>query len=557
MAQDEASKQSHENTLWKIAGNLVAKYYEFLPNLIKTQWDEMQKRFPAPGVSTWQAWAQNLVTTGRMDQDTADELKKLIGYPFPLNVIYFIGAVLAVTRQELDTVMQVHALDKQYDILAHTTPHPAPAEALVRAMIIDPGRATENRAQLKRHGYDDTQIDNLILAAYNTIGEGDLRTMYLRGIINQSRLYERMRELGYTDQRIGEIIQTWEVIPGPQDLLTMVAHEAFEPDMISLMGLGDEFPTAQVEWLEKQGISRAWAERYWYSHWMQPSIGQGFEMLHRGQINLAQLDMLFRTVEIPPFWRGRLTAIAYNPYTRVDVRRMHDLGILSEAQVMRSYLDLGYDNEKALNMTRFTIEYNAETQKSLTQSTVLSTFKEGLISRTDARALLIEQGYSGDVADFYLENEEFKRDKELIDKQIENTRDSYLLNLITESTARTRLNSMGLRGTTIDTYLESWGLDKFKYETIPSKSELDRFLVKGIISEGQWRDNMSQLGYTFQRIQWYWDDLQVERERGGARPTKADLKRWLNAGRISQAEYRTEMAALGYHENYINLYIED
>jgi len=556
MAQDEASKKAHENTLWKIAGNVISKYYEFLPNLIKTQWDELQKQFPTPGEQTWEAWAQHLVNTDRMDQDTANEIKKLINYPFPLNVIYFIGAVMSVTRTELEAVMSVYSLDKQYDVLGNTTPHPAPVDALVRSMMIDPGRATENRRELKKHGYSDEQIDNVILAQYRTIDDNTLRTLYLRGIISESRLYERMRELGYTDTRTREVIQTWEILPGPQDLFTMVAKEAFEPDIYRTLGLDQEFPTEQVEWLEKQGINRGWAEKYWIAHWDQPSIQQGFEMLHRGVINPSELDMLFRAVEIPRYWRDRLTQIAYQPYTRVDVRRMHDLGVLDDQDLIRAYMDLGYDPDRALNMARFTIEYNAGNEKELTRSTILVSYKEGVLSRSDARGLLTDQGYSDDLADYYLEYQDYERSKQLQDKQIEAARDEYLLNRRSLPETRGVLNRLGLQGDMIDALLTEWELDQYKYQITPTKSELDRFLAKGIIDEGQWRNIMTRLGYTHQYIQWYWDDIVNEREGSTRKPTKAELKTWLNKEMITEAQYRDEMRGLGYADKYINLYIQ-
>ena len=52
-------------------------------------------------------------------------------------------------------------------------------------------------------------------------------------------------------------------------------------------------------------------------------------MLHRGVIDTAELDMLLRAQDVMPFWRDRLTAIAYRPLTRVDVRRMYKQGVLN------------------------------------------------------------------------------------------------------------------------------------------------------------------------------------------------------------------------------------
>jgi len=557
MAQDEASKKAHENMLWKIAGQIPAAFSGWLPMLVSILNKELDKQAPKITQGNWERYCDSLVTNGYCDQDTANLLKRENERPFPFNLLSTFMAYIGIPHRDFRNAMDIWTLDRQYSHLAETTPHPAPVDNLIRSMIIDPGRSTENRAELKKHGYSEQQIDNIILSYYRTIDEGTLRTLYLRGEITESRLYERMRELGYTDQRTQEITRTWEILPGPQDLFTMVAHEAFEPDIYNTLGLNREFPTEQVEWLEKQGISRAWAEKYWIAHWEQPSIGQGFEMLHRGVINQNELDMLFRAVEIPDYWRGRLTEIAYSPYTRVDVRRMHDLGIIDDNELLQAYMDLGYDTEKAYNMARFTIEYNAENEKELTRSTILSSFREGLISRIDANALLSDQGYSNDLADYYLTLEEFNRDKALQGQQIDNAKEEFLLGIRTAAETRNRLNAMGLRGETVQTYMDSWELDQYKYQATPSKAEIDRFLAKGIINEGQWRDVMTRLGYTFQYQSWYWQDAEMERSGNLRQPTKAELKGWYTSGRIDQEVYRSELKALGYADRYIDLYLND
>ncbi|GAH69875.1 unnamed protein product, partial [marine sediment metagenome] len=152
MAQDEASKKAHENTLWKIAGNLVSKYYDFLPQLIKLSFEELQKQLPKSATQSWLVWADSLVTSKRIDQEMADEIKRLISEPFPLGIIYFIMAVVGVNKAEFENLMSAYMMGKQYEIMGSTTPHPAPVQVLVQSAIIDPGRTTENRAELKKHG---------------------------------------------------------------------------------------------------------------------------------------------------------------------------------------------------------------------------------------------------------------------------------------------------------------------------------------------------------------------------------------------------------------------
>lgn len=555
MGLQEASDQNTQNFVVRVANRIGGAFVDVQEALVAKGWSAILKLSVFFNNEGWDNWCDRLASEGYIDTDTAQRLKPLARYKFPWGGILMLLTMVKVRMTDLSVVLEIYELDRQYDLMAQTTPHPAPIDNLVRAMIIDPARATENRAELKKHGFTELQIDNIILSYYRTVDEGTLRIQFLRGIIDESRLYERMRELGYTDTRSGEIIKTWKVIPGPQDLFFMVAKEAFEPDIYTALGLDEEFPSEQIRWLEASGISEEWARKYWIAHWDQPSIGQGFEMLHRGVINNATLDMLFRAIEIPSFWRDKLTQIAYKPYTRVDTRRMHDLGVLTDAELIRSYMDQGYDSEKALKMANFTIRFNAEGNAQLTRSAILESYREDLLSHSEAMDLLTEQDYSVDLASYYLELENFRRDKKLRDQHIDNLREQYLLNQLSTSQVRDELNRLALRGEKIISLMETWDLDKYKYASIPSKSDLDNFLTKDIITEGQYRDYMARHGFSQQAVSWYLEDLQVEPMVRGRLPSRANLDEWLQKQLIDQNYYRGEMAKLGYKAEYIELYI--
>ena len=556
MAAKDENEKLVGGLLAKIAPMIASAFALNIPHNVLAYKRELEKNIPKTDTALWNKWCDKLVTDGFCDQDTADLLKPLNDYPFPWGGILIIMAVLKVNMGKLESMMNIFTLDRQYDALQKTTPHPAPIDNLVRSMIIDPGRSKENRAELKKHGFSDTQIDNIVLSYYKTVDEGTVRTCFMRGIISEEVMYERMRELGYTDTRIAEIVPTWKLLPGPSDLFTMVAHEAFEPEMYTKLGLDKEFPVDQVEWLEKQGISEEWAKRYWYAHWEQPSIGQGFEMLHRGVIDTETLDLLFRAVEIPSFWRDKLTKIAYMPYTRVDVRRMHDMGVIEPEDLVKAYTDLGYDLEHAGKMAEFTIKYNADTEKQLTRSAILESYREDLITKSEAKALLTAQDYSSDLADYYLLFEDYKQTKDLQDKKIDRLREQFVLNITTEVGARNSLNALGLRGSKIDDLMSDWVLDRYKYQAIPSKSELDNFLVKGIITQAHYTDLMSRHGFSPLHISWYLEDLERERTISARMPTKADLTSMYKKKAITEQEYITDMSRLGYSQKYIDLYLK-
>jgi len=543
-------------TLKGMVDGFIAAFKSSVPGIIATGIGSLGDSVSLNAVKAWDITVNEWIDKNFCDADTGEMLKKLRDETFPIGTITTIIIRLRMLFLLISTVADVMKLDRQYDLMSKTTPHPAPAEALVRSMIIDPARAAENRLQMKRLGYSDTQIDNIILAHYSTVPEEYIRINYLRGNIDSDKMYERMRELGYTDTRTKEIIQTWTLYPGPQDLFTMVAHEAFEPAMYGPMGLADEFPADQLPWLEAQGISKEWAMKYWISHWNQPSLEQGFEMLHRGIITRDELDMLFKVVEIPKFWRDKLMQMTFNPYTRVDVRRMHELGVLTTEELVTSYQDLGYDATKAVKMAEFTLKYNAEGDKQLTRSIILTSFKEDLISRNDAMDLLKSQDYSEDVADYYLTHEEYKRDLEIQKLQLSIVEDQYKMNMLSETETRARLNKMSLRGSKIDALMEQWLLEKYKYQRLPTVSDLDDLIINDVITEGQWRDLMTRHGYSYEHQDWHLALINKYVTVSAALPTKAEIKSWYQKKLISVEEYRNEMRQLGYSDRYIDLYLK-
>lgn len=553
----ESSDKDKESWFIQLAKYLPMMNVNYAGEWAKKVKEGLSGDFKAQSDEAWNKTLDEWIDKKLIDQDGKKLLLTINNISPAIKWLVQLYIMLSINFREINQTLDISTLADQFYKMSLATPNPAPVDALVRSMIIDPKRSTENRKEMKKHGFDDTQIDNIILSHYRTIEENTIRTMYLRGIIDVEKMYERMRELGYTDTRTKEIVQTWELLPSPQDLFLMVAHEAFEPDIYNKLGLNVEFPTEQVEWLKKQGISEDWARKFWIAHWEQPSIGQGFEMLHRGVIDDNDLDILFRTVEIPSYWREKLTKIAYSPYTRVDVRRMHDLGVLNDEQLLRAYKDLGYDDEKAANMVEFTIKYNEDTQKQLTQSTVLTCYNEDLIDKNEARQMLIDQGYTYEVAGYYLDIEDYKKAKEYQDLWLGNLKDQYLLGMIDADKARSSMNQAGFRGEKIDNLLAAWNLDFYKYQRLPSKSDLDRFLVKGIITDKEYVNYMQQSGFTKETIAWYLKDMEGELYQKGRAPTRADVETWYKKKIISELEFRNELKAMGYDDRYIGYLIKE
>ncbi|MBA7601421.1 hypothetical protein ES703_08494 [subsurface metagenome] len=482
-----------------------------VPDSVKVVLKETTSWLGSIETGIWATMFNTFVDAGLLTGEQAKDMMKLKDTCTPLDIIFFVMTTLKLIYTYFDTQTSIgsnflaQGINKKY-----RSNLPDPRE-IMPAAFIAPEKTGEVREVCKRMGFKDADIDLLFLAMYRLYDEGNVRVLWLRGVLSDDEMFMRMRELGYTDTRIKEVIQGWTIIPGPTDLFHLVAKEAFEPDMIERMGYADEFPVEQVEWLKKQGISEEWAKKYWYAHWETPSIGQGFEMLHRedperpGQsiINEEELDMLYRTVEIPPYWRSRLSKIAYAPYTRVDVRRMHDMGVLTDKELIQSYKDLGYDQVHAEKMADFTIRYNRQGDKELTKSQILKGYSEKIFSKEDAKQFLLDIEYPDALADYLILMEDYKEAKDLQDDILSNIKTRYQNNMADEFETRSKLGQLNLTGERIAVLMDKWKIKKWIDIKVPSKSDLDKFLAGKIINLDTYRIEMDRLGYNTKYIGWY------------------------------------------------------
>lgn len=301
--------------------------------------------------------------------------------------------------------------------------------------------------------------------------EGLLVTLLQRGHIDQDTYTSLMRRLGYNDDQAERWRLAGLFYPSPSDLVSWQSREVFEPDSIARYGLDNEFEGLELEPFRRAGMDDEQIRNFWRAHWQHPPFGQVADMLHRDllmgvdgrdaappgspawqELRDRQTEEVYdwyRLVEIAPHWRDKLTQMAYLPYTRVDIRRMWDLGVATDEDVLRAYLDQGYDLEHAQGLLAFTkverrlpdlvqmykngwidagqireflldagiAEHSVEQyvrqklpnldaphrvarERDLTKSEIIKGVKKGLITEAEAEEFLVEIGYDADEAHF-------------------------------------------------------------------------------------------------------------------------------------------------------------
>ena len=396
-------------------------------------------------------------------------------------------------------------------------------EALYRGVI----NREQYNSEMLQHGLDKIRASRVYSISENLLDIMGLITLYRRGKISEKELETRSLELKWRPEQVQDLITSTQVIPGVQDIITFAVREVYTPEVAEAFGQYQGYEavaeTAKDD-LHAIGMLPEVFKKYWAAHWRLPGVEQGFEMLHRGIIPYSatseqplSLERLLVALDIMPAWREKLLAISYSPYTRVDVRRMHKLGILKDEDLVKAYKDLGYDDEKANNMAKFTIAYNAEPidaeltetdknvikERDLSKTDVLNGYRDSLIGESDARKMLEGLGYSSDEIDYYITSVDFKREQSELESYLKFYHDAYVKGILTHNDIVDRLGELNLSGAQIDYLFSTWDLDKAAKVNKPTKAELLTFLRKKIIDLDTFKDEMMGLGYTSRYIDWY------------------------------------------------------
>ena len=283
----------------------------------------------------------------------------------------------------------------------------------------------------------------------------------------------------------------------------MAVREVFTPDIRERFELDEGFPAQFQETAKQQGVSEEWAKNYWAAHWVLPSVTQGFAMLHRKVITLDDLDLLLRAQDVMPFWRERITQVAFHPLTRVDLRRMHKLGLLDSDQLHVRYEALGFDEENAALMVKFTEAFNEEEPpevalelEGLTRGTILGMFDDGVLSEGETNAALLDLGISEAATGLFITQRKLESERKKRTALIENVVRLVGGGHINLDAGLDGLAGLGLTATEIAIATQRMLSKRETRDRLPTPVQLDKMLAAEIVNAEQWDTAMAGLGFS-------------------------------------------------------------
>lgn len=364
----------------------------------------------------------------------------------------------------------------------------------------------------------------LLSLARELLTPQDIVTSWLREDITRREMDKNLEEHGYDSFDRDQIRNLAFFIPAIPDLVRFAVREAFSPAQVKALDLDEEFPEDFGKWAKKQGVSSDWAHKFWQSHWELPSPTQAFEMFHRTThtrldptspvlgnvkgkpyyrvISEGTLKNLLKAQDYAPTWRGKMQEISYGPLTRVDIRRMYELGFLDKDGVRKAYHDDGYSPENVERITNFVEADVYDNYAGKVKVQLLTQFRRGIISQAQLEAYLKKAKVPPNFIKALVEAEIELREAEQLEKHVKALERQYKRGFLTESKLQTSLETHKLSSETVQHLVSLWRSEKLAATNRISVKDLKKAQIQGLVDDAKMRSEL-------QERNWQADDIEI------------------------------------------------
>ena len=343
---------------------------------------------------------------------------------------------------------------------------------------------------------------------------------------------QALKDAGFNDKEIKILRELSWAYPSPTDFIRFAVRDVFVEDKEVKEALEAEFPEPIVPYAEKAGMSKDVLMWYWKAHWELPSPTQVYEMLHRLNPDVLkvrgsayeemglELDKLQTTKETVEFylkqadydkrWRQRLLAISYNPLTRVDLRRIYELGLIDDNELLARLMEVGYTKKDAELMLEFYKTFRQEEARTFAKTEIKYLLYYGIINETEAKIMLERLGYTEEDAKTMIELWKVKLAEKDMRETQKYVRDAYALGEITREEAERILKEAGLSKEVITIVLDKEDKRRLSSQKLPSPSTIVKWLKLGIITKDVAYRLLKRINVAEDVIDFYIKEVEVE-----------------------------------------------
>ena len=148
--------------------------------------------------------------------------------------------------------------------------------------------------------------------------------------------------------------------------------------------------------------------------------------------------------------------------------------------------------------------------KQLTKAQLEQGYRAGLLDKEEMLIMLISIGYPRKSAEYIINYQDWKLENDYIKEYIDTIQELYQNNVLNDREVSVQLYKIDLPAKKVESLIKKWDLHRLQNNKLPSKSDLDAFLMNGIIDTANYIEVMQKLGYNNIYINWYMELINVQ-----------------------------------------------
>ena len=329
------------------------------------------------------------------------------------------------------------------------------------------------------------------------------------------------------------------VVPGVSDLIRFMVRDTLNPAIVQKFGYDEEYPAAIETWLRAQGMGyklsehplgqgwgdETWGKLYWRAHWVLPSPTQAQDMMvllrpNRAQrlsqdlarvlgnpngiwndiaVTPAEAADLLKIADYPPYWRGRLLALAYRPMTQRLLQQTVTEEVPDPVPLEERIADLGFlPTEVAPIAAMFrsrALQQRASRGEMLSVREGIRMYAEGILSAAELDVILDINGVQGNRKALARNRAEVLR-RRVLARQFERVaRRAFLNRFVNEVQAKNALINSGFDREFAEAKVNQWVIERSTIYRRQSAAQVLEEYRMGLITAQQAMQDLQQLGY--------------------------------------------------------------
>jgi hypothetical protein len=396
-----------------------------------------------------------------------------------LNLLGLLGAVFT-TIPQLGQIAAQQVVQAMYQENAYVPLSPAQAAEAVMRGIVDNGAG---EAMAQRQGVNAEVFADLVALTGEPPGPMDMLGLMRRGLISQADV-----ESALLFSRVKDIYIPWVIEMANQPMSAADAIETAIKGVVPVDQAQDNFVIAG-------GLADQWDILYQAAG---DAIGneQVLSLLNQGLATEADVQQVFGRSRMNPIFYDLALELRHKFLQPYQISEILKAGGATPEQATTWMINLGYGAEQAAALVASGTAATGSTAKQETEAMVIAEYTDQIIDADAAQTMLINLGYTAEVAGAFLDLADAKRALGQRTGAVTAVKSGYLAGRITRVEASGDLDTLQIPAAARDAWLTDWDIEASTKVKQFTTAQVGAFFKQGFMDQPTATGYWSAEGYS-------------------------------------------------------------